>query len=185
MGSPPLSVVDEQGRPEPPLAADEPATVLGFLEFQRATLAWKCAGLDAAGLRAKVALSSMTLGGVLKHLAYVEDQWCSRRLHGRTPAPPWDAVDWEGDRDWDWHSAADDSPEQLRTLWQDAVARSRALVAEALADGGLERRAVWVDPVSGAAPSLRWILIHMIEEYARHNGHADLLRESIDGRTGE
>ena len=179
-----MTNLDEQGRPEPPLAADETATLLGFLEYQRATLAWKCAGLDAAGLRATVAPSSMTLGGLLKHLAYVEDLWCSRWLHGRDRRPPWDTVDWDADPDWDWHSAAEDTPEQLRTLWQDAVARSRALVAEALADDGLERlaRRTWPD---GRAPSLRWILVHMVEEYARHNGHADLLRESVDGLTGE
>src|SRR6266508_1136652 len=169
--SPPMTNLDEQGRPEPPLAADETATLLGFLEYQRATLAWKCGGLDTAGLRATVAASSMTLGGLLKHLAYVEDLWCSRWLHGRDRQPPWDKVDWKADPDWDWHSAAEDSPEQLQTLWQDAVARSRSLVTEALADG--------------RAPSLRWILFHMIEEYARHNGHADLLRESVDGLTGE
>jgi uncharacterized damage-inducible protein DinB len=176
--------LDEQGRPEPPLAADETATLLGFLEYQRATLAWKCAGLDAAGLRATVGASSVTLGGLLKHLAYVEDGWFSESLHGREQRPPWDTVDWKADPDWDWHSAAEDSPEQLFALWRDAVARSRSLVAEALADGGLERlaRRTWPD---GRAPSLRWILVHLIEEYARHNGHADLLRESVDGLTGE
>jgi uncharacterized damage-inducible protein DinB len=179
-----MTDLDEYGRPEPPLAADEAATLLGFLDFQRATLEWKCAGLDAAGLRATVGASSMTLGGILKHLAYVEDFWCSRSLHGRGPEPPWDTVDWKADQDWDWHSAAEDTPDQLLTLWRDAVARSRRLVAEALADGGLGRlaRRTWPD---GRAPSLRWILTHLIEEYARHNGHADLLRESVDGLTGE
>src|SRR6266487_1089760 len=93
--SPPMTDLDEQGRPEPPLAADETATLLGFLEYQRATLAWKCSGLDAAGLRATVAASSMTLGGMLKHLAYVEDLWCSRWLHGRDRQPPFDTVDWK------------------------------------------------------------------------------------------
>src|SRR5437899_2010560 len=73
--------LDEQGRPEPALAADETATLLGFLDYQRATLAWKCAGLDAAGLRATVGASSMTLGGLLKHMAYVESNWFSRWLH--------------------------------------------------------------------------------------------------------
>jgi uncharacterized damage-inducible protein DinB len=176
--------LDEHGRPEPPLAGDETATLLGFLEFQRATLAWKCRGLDAAGLRATVGASTMTLGGMLKHLALVEESWTSRSLYGRDLQPPWDTVDWKADRDWDWHSAADDSPEQLRALWQDAVARSRALVDEALADGGLDRlaRRTWPD---GRAPSLRWILVHLIEEYARHNGHADLIRESVDGLVGE
>ena len=179
-----MTDLDEHGRPEPPPAADETTTVLGFLDHQRATLAWKCADLDAAGLRAGVAASSMTLGGLLKHLAHVEDTWCSRYLHGHDWSPPWNTVDWDADRDWDWNSAAEDTPEQLHALWGDTVARSRALVAEALADGGLDRpaRRSWPD---GQSPSLRWILLHLVEEYARHNGHADLLRESIDGRTGE
>jgi uncharacterized damage-inducible protein DinB len=179
-----MTDLDEQGRPEPPVAGDETATLLGFLDYQRATLAWKCAGLDAAGLTATVGASSMTLGGMLKHLALVEESWCSRSLHGRDLQPPWDTVDWKGDPDWDWQSAAGDTPDQLIALWQDAVTRSRSLVAEALADGGLDRpaRRTWPD---GRAPSLRWILFHLIEEYARHNGHADLIRESVDGQTGE
>ena len=178
------AIIDEHGRPEPPIAADETAAILGFLDYQRATLGWKCAGVDAAGLAATVGASSMTLGGLLKHMAYVEDHWFSRSLHGRDPAPPWNTVDWTADRDWEWHSAADDTPEQLDSLWREAVARSRSLVADALADGGLDRlaRRGWPD---GTAPSLRWIMLHMIEEYARHNGHADLLRESVDGATGE
>ncbi len=180
-----MTYLDDQGRPEPPLAADETATLLGFLEFQRSTLAWKCAGLDAASLRATVAASSVTLGGLLKHMAYVEDHWCSRQLYGRAPEPPWDAVDWDADPDWEWHTAAEDTPEELHALWEDAVTRSRALVAKALDDGGLDRLAAVVDHFSGEAPSLRWILVHLIEEYARHNGHADLLRESLDGLTGE
>jgi uncharacterized damage-inducible protein DinB len=176
--------IDEQGRPEPPLAGDEAATLLGFLDYQRATLAWKCRGLDGAGLRATVGVSSMTLGGMLKHMAYVENDWFSRWLHGRDRRAPWDAVDWKADRDWEWHSAANDSPEQLRTIWNDAVTSSRSLVAEALSNGGLDQLAkrTWSD---GRAPSLRWIVVHMIEEYARHNGHADLIRELVDGQTGE
>jgi Protein of unknown function (DUF664) len=102
-----MTNLDEHGRPEPPLAADETATLLGFLDYQRATLAWKCAGLDAAGLRATVGATSMTLGGLLKHLAYIEDDWFSRWLHGRDRQPPWDTVDWKADPDWEWHSAAE------------------------------------------------------------------------------
>lgn len=179
-----MSELDEHGRPKPPLAAGEIETLLGFLEYQRATLAWKCSGLDAAGLRATVGASSITLGGLLKHLAYVEADWFSRWLHGHDRLPPWDTVDWDADPDWEWNSAAEDRPEQLFALWQEAVDRSRALVVEALADGGLEQvaRRTWPD---GQAPSLRWILVHMIEEYARHNGHGDLIRESVDGLTGE
>ena len=179
-----MTELDEHGRPEPPVAGDETATLLGFLDYQRATLAWKCAGLDAAGLRATVGASSMTLGGMLKHLALVEDAWFSRSLHGQGYQPPWDAVDWAADPDWEWRTAADDSPDELRALWQASVERSRELVAAALAEGGLDQlaRRTWSD---GRAPSLRWIIAHMIEEYARHNGHADLIRESVDGSTGE
>ena len=178
-----MTDVDEHGRPEPPLAADEVATLLGFLDYQRATLAWKCRGLDAAGLAATVGVSSMTLGGMLKHLAYVENAWFCRWLHGQE-RPPWDTVDWAADPDWEWHSAAEDTPEQLFALWEECVDRARSLTADALAEGGLGRlaRRTWPD---GRAPSLRWILCHMIEEYARHNGHADLIRESVDGETGE
>ncbi|MFD5317170.1 DinB family protein [Streptomyces sp. NPDC127098] len=180
-----MTDIDEHGRPEPPVAGDELATLLGFLEFHRATLAWKCEGLDAAGLAATVGASTMTLGGMLKHLAYVEDHWFSYCLHGRDRQPPWDTVDWGADRDWDWHSAAEDRPEAPRALWEETVERSRRAVEEALAGGGgldqLARRA-WRD---GRSPNLRWILVHMIEEYARHNGHADLLREAVDGKTGE
>ncbi|MGY4642435.1 DinB family protein [Cellulomonas sp. URHB0016] len=172
------------GRTDPPPAADEVETLLGFLDYHRSTLAWKTAGLDAAGLAATTAASTMTLGGLLKHLAYVEESWFSGTLHDRDPAPPWDAVDWQADIDWDWHSAADDSPDELRALWQSAVERSRSAVSEALGQGGLDQlaRRRWKD---GRAPSLRWIVCHMIEEYARHNGHADLLREAVDGSTGE
>ena len=175
---------DGQGRPEPPLAADEAATLLGFLEFQRATLAWKCGRLDAAGLRATLPPSTITLGSLLKHLANVEDDYFSRRLWGRDPGPPWNAVDWDADPEWDWHSAAEDTPDQLMTLWQEAVARSRASVAEALAEGDLGQLGRWTWP-DGRSPSLRRILIDLIEEYARHVGHADLIRESIDGLVGE
>jgi hypothetical protein len=81
--------LNERGRPEPPDAGDETATLLGFLERQRATLAWKCGGLDAAGLRATVGASSMTLGGMLKHLARFEDDMSAEWLHGRAQRPPW------------------------------------------------------------------------------------------------
>lgn len=179
-----MTDLDEPIHPEPPVAGDETATLLGSLERQRATFAWKCGGLDSAGLTATVGASTMTLGGLLKHLALVEDEYFSRRLFGRDWSPPWDSVDWKADPDWEWRTAADDSPEQLLALWHDTVVRSRAAVAEALADGGLDRLAErrWPD---GRAPSLRRILIDLIEEYARHVGHADLIRESVDGLTGE
>jgi uncharacterized damage-inducible protein DinB len=181
---PGMVVRDEWGRPLPEPAVDEVETLLGYLDYQRATLAWKCARLDAAGLRASTAASSLTLGGLLKHMAWVEDWWFSQWLHGNAPASPWDTLDEDSDPDWEFSSAAEDSPEELRTLWQDAVDRSRALVGEALAAGGMGQPAKRAFK-TGESPSLRWIVVHMIEEYARHNGHADLLRESVDGETGE
>ncbi|HEY7011220.1 MAG TPA: DUF664 domain-containing protein [Streptosporangiaceae bacterium] len=169
---------------EPPVAGSETDTLLGALERQRGYLAWKCGNLDSAGLRATLAPSTMTLGGLLKHLALVEDDWFSVKLHGRDRCPPWNTVDWDADPDWDWHSAVKDSPEQLMSLWQEAVGRSRTLVAEALAAGGLDRPAAftWSD---GGTPSLRRLIMDMIEEYGRHVGHADLIRESVDGLVGE
>jgi uncharacterized damage-inducible protein DinB len=169
---------------EPPAAGTEAETLIGSLERQRRTLAWKCGGLDAAGLTATVGVSSVTLGGLLKHLALVEDEYFTRRLGGRDLGAPWDAADWDADPDWEWHSAADDSPQALMAIWEDAVARSRAAVRAALATGGPGQlaRFTWPD---GRSPSLRRILIDLIEEYARHVGQADLIRESIDGVVGE
>ena len=176
--------MEENQRPEAPFEGDEVETLLGFLDHQRATLEWKCSGLDQAALAATTAASSLTLGGLLKHMAYVEDEWISRWLPGSERVEPWASVDWEHDRDWELDSAAFDTPDELFALWHAAVSRSRHGVGQALADGGLTTRAkrVWPD---GAAISLRWILVHLIEEYARHNGHADFLREMIDGQTGE
>ena len=92
--------------------------------------------------------------------------------------------DWDTDPEWEWHSAVEDSPEQLYALWRDAVARSRVVVAEAVSDGGLDHQAQFILP-DGRSPSLRRQLIDMIAEYARHVGHADLIRESVDGLVGE
>ena len=179
-----MTIIDEVGRPEPPLAADEIGTLLGFLTFRRATLAWKCRGIDEAGARVTVGVSSLTLGGLLKHLAYVEDEWSAHWLAGGDRQPPWSTVDWADDGDWEFRSAADDPVVELFALWERSVTRAQAILDEAIATGGLDQlaRRPWPD---GSAPSLRWILVHLIEEYARHNGHADLLREAVDGQTGE
>ncbi len=175
---------DDLSQAEEPLAGDEVSTLLGFLDHQRAILHWKTRGLDAAGLRATVGASTITLGGLLNHLAWVEDIWFSRRLRGNDPAPRWITAEGEADPDWGWKPDPGETLAELHAAWQAAVARSRTLVAEALAEGGLDVLARQ-SPAHGKPTSLRWILVHMIEEYARHNGHADLIRESIDGQTGD
>ncbi|WP_040160737.1 DinB family protein [Nigerium massiliense] len=175
---------DEHGRPEPPLSAGEVATLLGFLDYQRATLEWKTRGLDDAQLRRPLPPTSMTLGGLLSHMSYVEDNWFTDAVSEAAPSEPWASTDWKADVDADWHRAHELPGDQLRAEWQRAVEASRAVVAAELKHpDGLDR----THPAWGgrAQVSLRWVLVHMIEEYARHNGHADLLRESVDGETGE
>jgi hypothetical protein len=126
----------------------------------------------------------MTLGGLIKHLALVEADWFAWKLRGESPGEPWTSVDWDTTPDWEWTSAAEDTAEELYVLWNQSVERSRRLVADALADGGLDQlaRFTWPD---GWTPSRRRLIVDMIEEYARHVGHADLIRESVDGLVGE
>jgi uncharacterized damage-inducible protein DinB len=176
-------MIDDVGRPEPPVASGEVETLLGFLDYQRSTLEWKTRGLDAAGLAQRVSPSSMTLGGILKHLAWVEDHWFSYFLFNFDRSEPWKSVDWSADQNWEWNSASSDLPDDLRALWSAACERSRENV-QSVISAGLGQRAARTWP-NGESPSLRWIIVHMIEEYARHNGHADYLRESVDGETGE
>lgn len=172
-------------RRDPPLQSDETATVLGFLQYQRDTLRQKTAGLDARQLATVLPPSEMTLGGMLKHLALVEDNWLQEVLLGRPMPEPWASVDWEDDADWDWHSARDDDPLSLFALLEQAQERSDVAIGEALVDTGLATLSMTPSRHTGELFSLRWILLHLIEEYARHVGHADLIRESIDGSTGE
>jgi hypothetical protein len=176
-----VTFLDRQGRyvarqVDPSDVGDQVATLLAFLERQRATFAWKCGGLDAAGLGAAHPPSSMTLGGMLKHLARFEDDMSTEWLGGQPQLAPWNGVDWVADHDWDWRTAGEESPSQLYARWQEAVDRSRSLFAAAAALPDATRPA--------EAPSVSHILVNMIEEYARHNGHADLIRESIDGLVG-
>ena len=170
--------IDDHGRPEPPLLADEAATLTGFLDYQRATFEWKCRGLTDEQLRSQLAPTSMTLAGMLKHLALVEDYWFTEAVAGQPKPSPWAEVDWKADADWEWHTAADDSGEELRAVWEASVERSRQVM-------DAENDLASVHPARRERMSVRWVLTHMIEEYARHNGHADLIRESIDGQTGE
>ncbi|BFU44640.1 DUF664 domain-containing protein [Krasilnikovia sp. MM14-A1004] len=169
---------------EPPIAGSETEHLVGALHRLRTTFRWKADGLDAAGLRARLGASHLTLGGLLKHLALVEDHTFGTKLSGTPLGAPWDTVDWDADADWEFTSAADDAPERLYTLWDDAVERSRARLDEALTGGGPDQPAhvAWPD---GRHASLRRLLCDLIEEYGRHTGHADLLREAVDGLVGE
>jgi len=169
---------------EPPIAGTEVEHLSAALDRLRTTFRWKAGGLDADGLHAHVGASSLTLGALLKHLAFVEDYYFSTRLRGESPGPPWETVDWDAHPDWPFESARDDAPEELYALWDSAVERSRARFAAALAEGGLDQLVdeAWPD---GARASLRRVVFDLVEEYGRHTGHADLIRESIDGLVGE
>ena len=169
---------------EPPLAGTEVEHVVGALDRLRATFRWKADGLDVAGLQARIGASALTLGGLLKHLAAMEDYTFTTKLRGEPIGSPWDTTGWDGSNDWEFSSAASDSPEQLYEFWDGAVERSRARLDAALAEGHLDQL-VHVSAPDGRHASLRRLLCDLIEEYGRHTGHADLLREAVDGRVGE
>jgi len=169
-------------RTDPALDLGEAEMLSAFLDYHRATLLMKVAGLTQEQLAHTTASSDLTLAALLKHMALVEDSWFTERFAGQPMPPPFDDVDWDADRDWEMHSAVDDTPEWLVQRYEEACERSRAVVAAA---GSLDERARAGTSRSGEAFTLRWILCHLLEETARHNGHADLLRETIDGRTGE
>jgi hypothetical protein len=168
---------------EPPLAGTEVDALIGSLNRMRGYLLWKCGGLDADGIRATLGPSTVTLGGLLKHLAVVEAVTFSWKLHGRRPFPPFDEADWE-DEGWHWRVEDDDTPESLERLFRESVAQGQALVDEAIAAHGLDGEAD-VSNDAGQHPNVRRLVLDMIEEYGRHVGHADLIRESVDGLVGE
>ena len=167
--------------PEHTPTAGELALLTGFLDYFRAVMVRKAQGLTGQQLAVRLGPSVLTIGGLIKHLAWAEDIWFTRRLAGNELGDPWARVDRQADPNWDFRSAVDDEPEYLSRLYDEACARSRAAVAEV---GDLD--AVTKFPNGrGVIFSMRWVLIHMIEETARHAGHADLIRESIDGTTGD
>jgi uncharacterized damage-inducible protein DinB len=165
-------------------ATPEVESLTSTLERNRRTFAWKTGELDQNGLRATTAASSMTLGGLIKHMALVEADWFAVKLAGEEYGEPWDAVDFDADPDWEWRTGALDSAEELQALWRASVERSREVVARVIAERGLDGPASfsWGD---GRTPDVRTMVLDMIEEYARHTGHADILREAVDGRVGE
>ncbi len=165
-------------RSEPAYVADERPMLESWLDYHRATLAVKCEGLSADQMRQRsVPPSSLSLVGLLRHMTEVERAWFRRVLAGEE-APPMYYSDEEPDGDFDLVAEAD--PDEMLATWRSECDHSRSLVADvrSLDDVGRTLR-------QGEQVSLRWILVHMIEEYARHNGHADLLRERIDGSVGD
>lgn len=170
------------GRWEPPLDADERAMLTSFLDYQRATLVWKASGLTQEQMGRTIASSSLTIAGIVNHLALVEDSWFTEDFAGRPMPAPFTDVDWESDPDWEHRTALDEAPDVLLARYAAACERSRAVVA---ATESLDTPSVVFNEREGKHFTLRWILFHMIEETARHNGHVDLLREAIDGVTGE
>ena len=157
----------------------EAAMISFALDRVRAQFAWKTGGLSAAQMRSTHPPSTLTIAGLVKHLAFVEERYSRIYLQGLAPGAPWDAVDWSADREWDWHSAVDDEPDELYALWYDAVARAKAVWA------GVDPAAPAALTTDDGAPvAARRILIDLLEEYLRHTGHADLLREAIDGLVG-
>jgi len=164
-----------QFRTDPPRVADERAMYQAWLDFHRGTLLWKCAGLTDAQLKsASVSPSALTLLGLLRHMAEVERAWYRSRAAGLDLPDLYCSDD---DEDGDFDNVADaDVPEAFATFKAECLAADDAVRTKSLDDTFVGRNG----PIS-----LRWVYVHMIEEYARHNGHADLLRECIDGSTGD
>ena len=169
---------------EPPLAGSEAEQLTGALDRLRTTFRWKADDLDAVGLQARVGASALILGSLLKHLAVVEDHVIGTKLSGLPMETTWDTSAWDDEYEWPFTSAADDRPKELYAVWDDAVAHSRARLAAALVEGGLDQP-VHLSDREGRHPRLRRLVCDAIEEYGRHTGHADLLREAVDGRAGE
>lgn len=166
-------------RTHPPAAADEPTTLFAFLDYFRATLRRQADGLDAQQLATRLPPSTLTLGALLKHLAHVERYWATYVFAGEEMTEPWASADWDADPDWEMTSAALDSPDDLRSLYDAELAAADVVYRRAVDEGGLDALAARKRYEHNF--SLRWILLHLVEEYARHCGHADLIRESIDG----
>ncbi|WP_327258539.1 MULTISPECIES: DinB family protein [unclassified Streptomyces] len=168
--------MQDDKRTYPSQSGDERTSLSGFLQFQRETLAMKCAGLTPEQLRRPaVPTSDLTLLGLVRHLAEVERSWFRRVLKDEVAPPHWPGPNAGEFAEFEVETA---DPDEAFRIWHEECVRSRATVETA---ESLEIRGSYGDEVF----SLRHILTHVIEEYARHNGHADLLRESIDGVTGE
>jgi uncharacterized damage-inducible protein DinB len=167
--------------PEPAPSGPELPALTAYLDAQRETILRKTEGLTREQLAQPLPPSALTLAGLVNHLALVEDTWFRVRFAGLVDDPLWADHDWDADPDYEFRTAVDLDPEELRRRYRDACARSREVVAAA---ESLDQLSVGTAR-AGSHWDLRWVLLHMIEETARHAGHADLLREAIDGAVGE
>ena len=167
--------------PDPPLAATELQMLTSFLDYQRAVIVDKASGLTKDQLNTRLEPSVLTLGGIVHHLALVENWWFHDCFAGEEAGEPWDTAPFDDDPDWDFHAAATLEPEVILERYRSQCERSRQVVEGAASLDETSARS----KKNGDHWTLRWILVHMIEETARHAGHADLIRESIDGETGD
>ncbi len=158
---------------------DERSSLLDMLDLYRIVLVRKTVGLTDEQLHSTPLVSTLSLARLLAHMAFVEDHWFEASFAGRGQVEPWVSADFEADPDWEMSWSAGREHRELVELFQTSVERSRATVAAA-SDLGTIAAATGDQQVS-----LRWILVHMVEEYARHVGHADMIRETIDGQTGD
>ena len=168
-------------RIDPDPGGSELALLGQYLDYQRETILSKTEGLTRVQLAQQHPPSELTLGGLLYHLSLVEEDWLEVRFAGRPDREPWAGVDWNADPNWEFRTASDLEPDTLQRRYREACDRSRHIVSEA---AGLDQLSVKTLR-DGRHFSLRWVLLHLIEETARHAGHADFLREAIDGNIGE
>jgi uncharacterized damage-inducible protein DinB len=168
-------------RTDPDRRGSELSLLVQYLDYQRETVLSKTDGLTQQQLAQKHLPSELTLAGLLYHLSLVEEDWMEVRFSGLPDREPWATVDWDADPNWEFRTATRLEPEQLRDRYREACERSRQVVSAAAGPDQLSAKAL----SDGHHFSLRWVLLHLIEETSRHAGHADLLREAIDGTVGE
>jgi hypothetical protein len=163
------------------LRGDEASMLQFAVDRARQQFAWKTGGLSADQLRHLHPPSTMTLAGLVKHMAFVDAGFCAQAA-ARPLGPPWDVRSWIENDGWAWQSAITDEPGALYALWYDTAERSRTAWARLSADGGLDATIERGSP--DWVVSRRRVLVDLLEEYLKHTGHADMLREAVDGLRG-
>ncbi len=166
--------------PYPPVDASERETLVAYLDYYRAVVLDKAGGLNREQLSTRLGPSTLTLINIVHHLAIVEHWWFHEFFLGNEALEPWSSVDWEADRDWEFTVASELDPTLVIDRYREAIARSQGIT-----DAAESVEVLSAKERDGKQHTLRWILVHMIEETARHAGHADLIRESIDGKVGD